>query len=162
MRQRTHVEILVADDHELVRSGIGSLLAGRRGWKICAEVGTGEEAVELAAKLKPDIAILDISMPKMDGLVAARMIRERSPETKIMLLTLHDSPEVLQSLLRSGVQGYVLKSDAGRTLLEAGSPVLLSRRGEDVGRFARTGQPWGNQSACQFYRTRAGSRRDAG
>lgn len=118
-RQGTRLSILVADDHELVRRGITSLLSGRRGWKICGEAGSGEQAVQLAARLKPDIAILDISMPGMDGLVATRLIREQSPRTRVMLLTLHDSPEVLQSLLRAGAQGYVLKSDAGNVLVQA-------------------------------------------
>lgn len=118
--QRTRrLRILVADDHELVRHGITSLLSGRHGWKICGTASNGEQAVELAAQLKPDIAILDISMPGMDGLAATRLIRQRSPNTRIMLLTLHDSPEILQSLLRAGAQGYVLKSDAAHVLIEA-------------------------------------------
>lgn len=124
----TKVNILVADDHELVRRGITSLLAGRRGWKVCAEVNNGEMAVQTATRLKPDIAILDISMPAMDGLTAARRIREQSPRTRVMLLTLHDSPEVLQSLLRAGAQGYVLKSDAGHALVEAVEMIMAGHQ----------------------------------
>jgi DNA-binding NarL/FixJ family response regulator len=122
------VSILVADDHELVRRGISSLLAGRRGWKVCAEADNGEEALGHAARLRPDIAILDVSMPGMDGLVTARRIREVSPKTRVMLLTLHDSPEVLQSLLRAGAQGYVLKSDAGNVLIEAVEMLLAGHQ----------------------------------
>ncbi len=113
------LRILVADDHELVRRGIRELLGARRGWKVVAEAVNGREAVEKASELKPDIAILDISMPDLDGLQATRQIREAGPGTSVVVLTMHESDQMVRRILDAGALGYVLKSDLAKHLVKA-------------------------------------------
>lgn len=113
------VHILIADDHELVRRGARALLESQPGWKVVGEAGTGREAVEKARTLKPDVAIVDISMPELNGLEATRQILKAVPKTEVIILTLHDSEQVVRTVLEAGARGYVLKSDAERTLIEA-------------------------------------------
>lgn len=111
--------ILVVDDHTLIRKGIQNILRPWPEWEFCGEAANGEEAVRLTQYLQPDIVLMDISMPVMDGLRATRAIRKVSPETKVLLLTLHDSIEWMQYALQSGAKGYVLKSDSEAELLRA-------------------------------------------
>lgn len=113
------VRILVADDHALLRRGLCAELAARPGWSVVGEAADGREAVKLAGELAPDIVILDLSMPLLNGLEAARQIRRISPRTEILVLTMHDSEELVREVLLAGVQGYVLKSDASRVLARA-------------------------------------------
>src|SRR6202140_1684226 len=116
------LRILVADDHELVRRGIRDSLRARRGWTVVGEAINGREAVEKANRLKPDIAILailDISMPDLDGLQATRRIREVVPTTKVVVLTMHDSDQMVRRVLHAGALGYVLKSDLATQLVKA-------------------------------------------
>jgi len=113
------LRILVADDHDLVRRGIRDLLQSYPGWSICAEAKTGREAVAKAEVLKPDIAILDISMPNLNGLEAARKIRMVSPRTEILILTMHCSEHLVREIIDTGARGYILKSDSGRDLATA-------------------------------------------
>jgi DNA-binding NarL/FixJ family response regulator len=115
----TMFRILIADDHEVARRGIRSLLEGHLGWEICGEAKDGREAVELAGKLKPDVLLLDIGMPNLNGLDAARQIIAMNPEARILILTIHDSEQVVREVLAAGARGFVLKSDAGRDLLTA-------------------------------------------
>lgn len=115
----TALRILVADDHEIVRRGVRVLLEARPGWQICAEAVEGREAVEKAGRLKPDIVILDIGMPVLNGLEAARRIRKDSPQSEVLILTMHESEQVVREVLTAGARGYVLKSDAGRDLVNA-------------------------------------------
>src|SRR5258708_31283312 len=96
------LRILVADDHELVRRGIRGLLRARRGWTIIGEAANGREAVEKANKLKPDVAIVDISMPDLDGLQAPRHIREAGPNTQAVVLPMHESHHVVRRVLEAG------------------------------------------------------------
>src|ERR1700722_1383460 len=110
------LRILIADDHDLVRRGISDLLQSYPGWTICAEAKTGREAVAKAEELKPDIAILDISMPHLNGLEAARKIRKASPRTEVLILSMHCSDQLTREVLDAGALGYVLKSDSGRDL----------------------------------------------
>jgi DNA-binding NarL/FixJ family response regulator len=130
------LRILVADDHEVVRRGVRTLLEAEPGWTVCAEATTGREAVEAAKRLRPDIVILDISMPELNGLEAARQIRSAVPEAEIVILTIHESEEVIREVLATGARGYVLKSDAGRDLVTAigtlrhGKPFLTPRVAE--------------------------------
>jgi DNA-binding NarL/FixJ family response regulator len=121
--------VLLADDHTLVRSGLRALLSKHVGIEVCAEAGTGGEAVEQVKKGKPDLVILDLTMPDMDGLVAARAIQEHSPDTSILILTMHFSKEIAREVLRSGARGYLLKSDAETDLLGA---IEQIRRGQPV------------------------------
>src|SRR6267142_5921027 len=113
------LRILVADDHELVRRGIRGQLRARRGWIIVAEAMNGRQAVEKATKLKPDVAILDISMPDLDGLQATRQIREAAPSTEVVVLTMHESDQMVRRVLEAGARGYVLKSDLAAHLVKA-------------------------------------------
>jgi DNA-binding NarL/FixJ family response regulator len=113
------LHILVADDHELVRRGIRGLLRARRGWTIVGEARNGREAVEKANKLKLDVAIVDISMPDLDGLQATRQIREVVPTTEVVVLTMHESDQMVRPVLDAGALGYVLKSDLARHLVKA-------------------------------------------
>jgi DNA-binding NarL/FixJ family response regulator len=113
------LRILIADDHEVARQGIRALLETHPGWEVCAEARDGREAVELATNSKPDIALLDIGMPNLNGLDAARQILAMSPAIKILILTMHDAEQVVREVLAAGARGFVLKSDAARDLVAA-------------------------------------------
>jgi DNA-binding NarL/FixJ family response regulator len=113
------LRILVADDHDLMRRGLRSMLETRPGWQICAEAHTGAEAVLKAQETKPDVAILDISMPEMDGLEAARQIKKSSAKTEILVLSMHYSDQLIQEILKAGARGYIMKSDSDRDLVRA-------------------------------------------
>ncbi|PYU27291.1 MAG: DNA-binding response regulator [Acidobacteria bacterium] len=109
--------ILVADDHDVVRQGLRSLIQEQPQWKIIAEVKDGRGAVAKASELKPDIAILDISMPSLNGLDATKQILKLNTHTKILILSMHDSEQVIANVLGAGARGYILKADAGRDLV---------------------------------------------
>jgi len=121
------LRILVADDHELVRRGIRGLLRARRGWTVVGEAANGREAVEKAMKLKPDVAIVDISMPDLDGLQVTRQIREAAPTTKVVVLTMHESDQMVRRVLEAGALGYVLKSDLAAHLVKAVKDVTAGK-----------------------------------
>src|SRR6202140_493487 len=121
------LRILVADDHELVRRGIRAQLRAQRGWTIVGEAMNGREAVEKAGKLKPDVAIVDISMPDLDGLQATRQIREAAPTTKVVVLTMHESDQMVRRVLEAGALGYVLKSDLAAHLVKAVKDVTAGK-----------------------------------
>lgn len=114
-----NLRILIADDHEIVRRGLKTLFLSRPGWVICGEATTGREAVTLAAQHLPDIVVMDISMPELNGLEATRQIRKRLPKTEVMILSLHYSDQLVREVLDSGARAYLLKSDASRDLLGA-------------------------------------------
>src|ERR1700721_2888886 len=111
--------ILIADDHDVARKGIRSLLESHPGWEICGEAKDGREAVDLAVQQKPDVLLLDIGMPNLNGLDAARQILAIMPDARILILTIHDSEQVVREVLAAGAKGFLLKSDAGRDLLAA-------------------------------------------
>ena len=113
------LRILVADDHHVVRTGLRTLLETKNGWQVCAEAANGREAVKKAAELEPDVAILDIGMPLLNGIEATRQIRKASPQTEVLILTMHDSQAIVQRVLEAGARGYILKDDADRNLLAA-------------------------------------------
>lgn len=113
------LRILVTDDHEVVRQGICSLLQSHHGWEICGEAVDGRQAVAMASQLKPDVVILDIGMPNLNGLDAARQILCHEPDQKILILTISDSEEVIREVLAAGARGYLLKSDAAKDLVAA-------------------------------------------
>ncbi len=113
------LRILIADDHEIARRGICALLGDHEGWEICGEARDGREAVEYASRLKPDVLLLDVGMPNLNGLDAARQILAMLPEARILILTIHDSEQVVREVLAAGARGFVLKSDAGRDLVAA-------------------------------------------
>ena len=113
------LRILVADDHDLMRRGIKTLLQTHAGWEICGEAQTGREAVSRTEELKPDIVVLDISMPDLNGIEAARRIRKASPETEVLILSLHFSDQLIREIVEAGVRGYIIKSDSDRDLTVA-------------------------------------------
>jgi DNA-binding NarL/FixJ family response regulator len=113
------LRILIADDHEVVRAGVRSLLESQPDCEICGEAVTGRQVVALAQQLKPDVAILDITMPELNGLEATRQIRKVAPTVQILILSVHESEELVREILNAGAHGYVLKSDAGRELISA-------------------------------------------
>jgi DNA-binding NarL/FixJ family response regulator len=121
--------MILADDHELARAGLRNMLEGERGLTVVGEATNGREAVVLCQELKPDLALLDVRMPEMDGLAAARAIRQACPETRVLILTTHENPDYLLAALKAGVAGYVLKDVTRQDLLSTIRRVL---RGESV------------------------------
>jgi DNA-binding NarL/FixJ family response regulator len=114
-----NLKILLADDHDLMRRGLKSLIAPRTDWTICGEAHTGSQAVALAKQHQPDVAILDISMPELNGLEAARRIRTLSPKTEILVLSVNYSDHLIREILRLGIRGYMVKTDSDRDLITA-------------------------------------------
>jgi DNA-binding NarL/FixJ family response regulator len=119
--------ILLADDHEVVRRGLCALLRAQPDWEVCGEASDGRQAVEKVMELKPEVVVLDIGMPNLNGLEATRQILKAHPQTKVLILTLHDSDQVVQEVLNAGARGFLLKSDAARDLVAA---VEALRRGK--------------------------------
>jgi DNA-binding NarL/FixJ family response regulator len=113
------VRILVADDHEMVRRGIRSLLAERSDWLVCGEAVNGREAVERAIELRPHVVIMDVTMPLLSGLEATRRIRKALPECEVLILTMHESEQLIREVLAAGARGYLLKADAGQLVVNA-------------------------------------------
>jgi DNA-binding NarL/FixJ family response regulator len=111
--------IFIADDHEVVRRGIRSLLEEHVGWEVCGEARDGRDAVAKVVELKPDLVLLDVGMPGLNGLDAARQILTAMPGTRILILTVHESEEVIREVLEVGARGFLLKSDAARDLVAA-------------------------------------------
>jgi DNA-binding NarL/FixJ family response regulator len=113
------VRILIADDHEVVRFGLRQILEAQPNWEVVAEAADGRDAVAKAIEFKPDVCVLDYSLPLMSGLEATRQIRLRMPKSEILIFTMHDNEALVQGLLQAGARGYLLKSDARTHLLEA-------------------------------------------
>jgi DNA-binding NarL/FixJ family response regulator len=123
------VRVMVVDDHELVRAGISGLLADEAGIQVVGEASNGREAVDLCARLRPELVLMDVRMPEMDGLAATRAIKEVQPETAVIIVTMHESADYLYEALKAGAAGYVLK-DARRE--ELVSAVRTVQRGETI------------------------------
>jgi len=121
------LRILLADDHEIVRRGLCALLRAQPDWDVCGEASNGREAVEKTMQLQPEVVILDVGMPSLNGLEATRQILKANPQVKVLILTLHDSDQVVQEVLNAGARGFILKSDAARDLVAA---VDALRRGK--------------------------------
>ena len=113
------LRIIIVDDHAVVRRGVRSLLESQPGWEVAGEAVTGREAVDLAKRLYPDIVVMDLSLPELNGLDAARQILKDSPRTEVLVLTMHHSEELVRNVLQAGARGYVLKSDADESLIAA-------------------------------------------
>jgi DNA-binding NarL/FixJ family response regulator len=121
------VRILLADDHDVVRQGLRRLLEEQARWTVCGEARNGREAVRLCQELMPDIAILDVSMPELNGLEATRQIRKVSPATEILVFTMHQSEQLVRDMLTAGARGYLLKSDAAANIVDAISSLAAHR-----------------------------------
>ncbi len=113
------IRILLVDDHELVREGLRTVLAARADWEICGEAVTGRQAVQKARELQPDVAVMDFSLPELNGLDATRQIRREVPKAEILILTMHGSERLAHQALMAGARGFILKSDAKRHLISA-------------------------------------------
>ncbi len=130
------VRILLADDHDIVRRGLREQLSQHEGWEICGEAANGREAVRMASKLSPDVAVIDLSMPELNGLEATRQIRRDLPNTEVLIFTMHETEQLIREVLSAGARGYVLKSDAGLHLTSAvealahGKPFFTSKVSE--------------------------------
>ena len=116
--------VLVVDDHAVIRRGVQGILSSYPEWDLCGEADNGQDAIRLAGELAPEVVIMDVSMPGMNGLEATRIIHDVLPETKVLLLTLHSSSEFVRSAFRAGARGYVLKSDAENELVRALNVVI--------------------------------------
>lgn len=113
------LRLLIADDHEIFRAGLRALLEVQPGWRVVAEAADGRDAVKKAAETRPDVALLDIAMPFLNGLEAAQEIAQTCPRTKIVMLTVHDSDAMINEVLAAGARGYLFKSDAASDLVTA-------------------------------------------
>jgi DNA-binding NarL/FixJ family response regulator len=118
---------LVADDHEVVRKGVVHLLTSQPGYEVVGEVANGRMAVAEATRLKPDVLVMDVMMPDLNGLEATRQVLKSAPDTRVLILSMHESEELVREVLASGARGYLLKSDAGRDLLTAVSALAQKR-----------------------------------
>jgi DNA-binding NarL/FixJ family response regulator len=149
----TRVRILIADDHELIRRGVAGMLADVPGWEVVAQARNGREAVDLAQSSNPDIAILDMTMPQLNGLEATRQILAARAGARVLILTAHESEQLVREVLNAGAQGYVLKSDAGKAIVAAvealldGRPYFTSKVAQIVlDGFLRNGEGGGTDS----------------
>jgi len=124
---KTIIRVLLVDDHEVARRGIRSVLAGNPGLEVVGESADGEEAIKKASELRPDIILLDISLPGISGIDAARSVHKISPETRVIFVSQHDSVRIAKDAMSFGASGYVVKSDAGRDLLAAIDAVQQGR-----------------------------------
>lgn len=171
------MRILVADDHELLRRGVRFVVQERPDWEICAEAVDGSEAVDKAREAKPDVAVVDVSMPKLNGLEATLAIRRSSPETEVIILTQHESVEMVRHAFEAGARGYVVKSNVANELVDAIETVshhqfffsekwrtsghsLLGSDGEGVGRIEIEGQAEQRTAALQQLATNLLHRQD--
>jgi DNA-binding NarL/FixJ family response regulator len=122
------LRILIADDHGLVRRGARAVLHSRPGWTVVGEATNGREAVQKAIELKPDVAVVDIGMPELDGVEVTRQIREAVPNTKVLVLTMHESDQMISRALDAGASGYLLKSDLTECLPKAVKAIAEGKR----------------------------------
>lgn len=113
------MRVLIADDHEVVRAGLRHLVLEQAGWQVVGEATTGRQATAMALEKQPDVVVIDIAMPELNGLDAARQIKKSLPKTEIVILTLHLSDQLAYEIINAGIRGYVLKSDANRDLVNA-------------------------------------------
>ena len=113
------LRILIADDHDVVRQGLTALIEHEPGWEVCGTARTGREAVERAKELKPDVAVLDMTMPELSGVEAVRQIKRALPLTEVLVFSAHRSEEVVAQVFDAGAKSYICKADAGRHLVDA-------------------------------------------
>ena len=117
--KRGHSRIVLADDHDVVRAGVATLLEACEGWHVCGQAANGAEAIRLASELRPDVAVLDVEMGKLDGVSVTRQIKERHPQIELVIFTMHDDAYLIREVLSAGARAFVLKSEGGAALIEA-------------------------------------------
>jgi DNA-binding NarL/FixJ family response regulator len=122
------LRILIADDHEVVRQGIVGMLTSRRDWEVCGQASDGREAIKMIEKLKPDLVILDITMPGLNGIDTARQVRKLMPDIKILIYSMHYAERLVQEVFQAGADGYVLKTDAGKHLVQSIETIMSGQR----------------------------------
>src|SRR5580700_7529985 len=115
----SNLRILVADDHDIIRRGLKALLSSKPGWVVCAEAATGREAIAMAEKHRPNVVVMDIAMPELNGLEAIRSISKALPKTEFVVLSIHYSEQLVKDVIEAGAHAYVLKSDADLELVLA-------------------------------------------
>jgi DNA-binding NarL/FixJ family response regulator len=113
------LRILLGDDHDVVRRGLRQLLEQHPGWEVCGEAKTGREVVEMTAQLMPNVVVLDLTMPELNGLEATRQIRKAQPSTEVLIFTMHESEQLIREVLAAGARGYLQKSDAATLIVSA-------------------------------------------
>ena len=121
------VSLLVADDHEVIRQGLRALIREQPGWKLAAEATDGRDAVAKAAEFQPDVAILDVTMPLLNGIEATKQIATASPRTKVLILTIHESDQLSRKAIEAGARGYMFKTDAAVDLIAAVNSLLMNK-----------------------------------
>jgi DNA-binding NarL/FixJ family response regulator len=121
------LRILIADDHEIVRKGLRDIVEGHPNWQVCAEAADGREALDMALREQPDIAILDVSLPILNGVALTRRLQKECPNSRVLMFTMHDDDETISSALAAGARGYVLKSDSEDHLSAAISALGANR-----------------------------------
>ena len=127
--EMNNARLLIVDDHEIFRRGLRALLEPSSEWQICGEAVDGLDAVEQCKSLKPDIVVLDVSMPRLNGLEAARLIRRENPESRIVIITQHDSPQIRSAAHEAGARAFVTKSAVGSELVSALRNLILTHSG---------------------------------
>jgi DNA-binding NarL/FixJ family response regulator len=121
------LRVMIADDHEIVRKGVRDLVDEHPGWTVCAEAADGQEAMEAALRERPDVVVLDISMPLLNGVVLTRRLRQECPGARVLLFTMHDDDQTVNAALAAGARGYLLKTDSGQQLESAISALGANR-----------------------------------
>jgi len=121
------LNVLIADDHDMVRKGVRNVIEDHPGWQVCAEASDGQQAFDLCLSEKPDIAILDVSLPTLNGVALTRLLQKECPQVRVLLFTMHDDDETVSSALAAGARGYVLKTDSSSNLEVAISALHANR-----------------------------------
>src|SRR6266700_4350556 len=143
----TALRILVADDHEIVRRGLCAILESDTGWEVCGEAADGREAVEKTRQLNPDVVILDIGMPSLNGLEATRQILRGNPLQRVLILTVTDAEQLIEEVLKAGARGFVLKADAANI---AGALNRATSRKSEPARAATTARSMSPTKAYEW------------
>jgi DNA-binding NarL/FixJ family response regulator len=139
--QHTSKRVMLVDDHTMVRKGLRALIESMPGWEVCAEAENGHEALAIAKSAQPDIIVMDLSMPKLGGIDATIQLRKLVPSVEILILTMHESDQLIDQALKAGALGYLLKGDSGEKLMDALHALARHQPYFDAARSARSFSP---------------------